>query len=66
MNTMCKLLIETCLKNAANKFELVLLVSKKAQNISLGKIKLSEQDLKYKATYLALKELNINIIKLFK
>lgn len=57
---MCKILIENCLKNVKNKFELVLLVSKRAQDMSSGKIKLPEQDLKYKFTYLALKEIELN------
>lgn len=57
---MCKISIENCLKNVKNKFELVLLVSRRAQDISAGKIKLSENDLKYKFTYLALKEIEIN------
>ena len=57
---MCKISIENCLKNVKNKFELVLLVSRRAQDISSGKIKLTENDLKYKFTHLALKEIEIN------
>lgn len=54
---MCKFLVEISLKNVKNKFELVLLLARKAQDISSGKIKLPETDLKYKATYLALREI---------
>lgn len=57
---MCKFLIEMCFENVKNKFELVLLVAKKAQDISSGKIKLSENESKHKATYLALKEIHQN------
>ncbi len=57
---MCKIFIEDCFKNIKNKFELVLFVAKRAQDISSGKVKLAENDLKYKSTYLALKEIQLN------
>ncbi len=52
---MCKIIIEHCLKNVPNKFELVLIAAKLAQKIKNnqeGKI-----NSKNKITYLALKEI---------
>lgn len=54
---MCKILVENCLKVVENKFELVLVAVKNAKKISSGKIKLSEDELKNKVTYLALKNI---------
>lgn len=55
-----KIILQKCLNKINNKFELVLSVAKRAQDINNGKIKINEVELKYKPTYLALKELEID------
>lgn len=52
-----KELICECLNNFRNKFELVLILVKIAKEISSGKIKVDEYELKNKATNIAIKEI---------
>lgn len=52
-----KELIYECLNNFRNKFELVLILVKVAKEISNGKIKVDEYELKDKVTKIAFQEI---------
>ena len=54
---MCKIIIENCIKHVANKFELVLIASKRARNIAMGKVNPLIEPYDDKPTVVALREM---------